>query len=207
VQARAVDVYTRYKSNPAAVDGNLAAAVIEILAYAGDGARYEEFFNNFTSEKATPQDKERYLYALAAFRQHDLLQNTLDKTIDPTAIRPQDAPAVIRLLLMNVYGREDAWRFVKGHWEEMGRLYKQGGLSRVCAGVIGLTSPDLERDVNQEVRKIKIEGQTLQQYLGSKTLEQNLEQLRIFVKFREREAPALHDYLTQFPVSGGQEDR
>jgi puromycin-sensitive aminopeptidase len=207
VQARAVDVYDRYKRNPAAVDGNLAAAVIEILAHAGDGARYEEFFNGYKSPTATPQDKERYLYALAAFRQPDLLQNTLDKTINPNEIRPQDAPAVVRLLLMNVDGRELAWGFVKRHWERMGTLYRQSGLSRVCAGVTGLTTPDLEGDVHQEVRRIKIEGQTLQQYLGGKTLEQYLEQLRIFVQFREREGPALHDYLAQFPLNGGQEDR
>jgi puromycin-sensitive aminopeptidase len=125
----------------------------------------------------------------------------LDKTIKPNEIRPQDAPAVVRSVLMSVYGRERAWEFVKGHWEEMGKLYGQSGLSRVCAGVIGLTTPDLERDVHQEVRQRKIEGQTLQQYLGGKTLEQYLEQLRIFVKFRERERRHLHDYLAQFPPS------
>ena len=206
VQDSAVEVYERYKSNPATVDGNIAAAVIEILAFAGDDARYEEFFNNFKSQQATPQDKERYLSALAAFRQPDLLQKTLDKAIKPEEIRTQDAPAVVRLLLMSVYGRELAWEFVKDHWEEMSKLYGHSGLSRVCAGVIGLTTPELEEDVHQEVRKIRIEGQTLQQYLGGKTLEQQLEQLRIFVKFRQREGQDLHDYLTQFSSSAGKEE-
>jgi puromycin-sensitive aminopeptidase len=130
----------------------------------------------------------------------------LDKAIKPEEIRTQDAPAVVRLLLMSVYGRELAWEFVKDHWEEMSKLYGHSGLSRVCAGVIGLTTPELEEDVHQEVRKIRIEGQTLQQYLGGKTLEQQLEQLRIFVKFRQREGQDLHDYLTQFSSSAGKEE-
>lgn len=197
-QDSAVEVYEAYKSNPAAVDGNIVAAVIEILAHAGDAMRYEKFFNDFKSKEATPQDKERYLYALAAFQQPDLLRETLNKAIKPEVIRPQDGPAVVRSLLMSVYGRELAWGFVKDHWEEMGKLYRQGGLSQVCAGVIGLTTPELERDVNQEIRKIRIEGQTLQQYLGGKTLEQHLEQLRVLVKFREREGPVLHNYLAPF---------
>ena len=200
IQNSAVEAYDRYKSDPAAMDGNIVAAVIQILAYAGDARRYEEFFNNYLTAATTPQDKQRYLYALAAFRQPDLLQKTLDKTIQPRQIRPQDAFGVVQSLLMNVYGRELAWEFVKHHWEDMSQLYRQSGLSRVCAGVVGLTTPEWESDVNKEVRKVKIGSQTLQEYLGGKTLEQNLERLRVFVEFRKREIHALHDYLAQVPT-------
>ncbi len=199
VHASAIEVYNTYKCNPATVDGNIVAAVIEILAHAGDGTRYEEFLNAFRSKETTPQDKERYLSALAAFRQPNLLQKTLEKTINPEEIRAQNAPGVVRSLLMSVYRRELSWKFVKGHWEEMSKLYGQSGLRRVFAGVIALTTTELDRDVSQEVRKIKIQDQPLQQYLGGKTLEQCLELQCVFVKFREREGAALHNYLTELP--------
>jgi len=206
VQERAVELYEEYKSNPADVTGSMVAAVIGILAHAGDGTRYEEFFNNFKSTDATPQDKNRYLSALTAFRQRDLLQKTLDKTITEEIPR-QDASGVIGSLLTSVYGRELAWGFVKGRWQEMSELYGQTGLSRACQGLIGLSTPELASDVDQEVRKIKIDSRTLQQYLGGKTLEQILERLRVFAGLREREGENLRDHLAEYTPSAGEEVR
>ena len=207
VQERAVELYERYKSHPAEVNGSIVGAVIEILAHAGDGTRYEEFFNNFQSPAATPQDKNRYLTALTAFRQPDLLQKTLDKTIKPEEIRTQDASRVVGSLLMSVYGRELAWEFVKGRWQEMSGLYGQSGLGRVCQGLIGLSTPELASDVDQQVRMVKIGGQTLHRYLGGKTLEQILERLSVFVGLREREGENLQDYLAEFTPSVREEVR
>jgi hypothetical protein len=56
----------------------------------------------------------------------------------------------------------------------------------------------MSQNVNEEVRRVRIEGQTLQQYLGGKTLEQHLERLRIFVNLREREEGTLQDYLRDY---------
>jgi puromycin-sensitive aminopeptidase len=208
VQQRAVELYERYKSNPAAVkDGDIVAAVIRIAAHAGDATRYEEFLKNYKSPDATPQDKNRYLDALTAFRQPDLLQKTLDKTIEPEEIRTQDAPRVVQFILMSVYGRDLAWEFVKGHWEPMSALYHQSGLSRVCQGLSGLSTPELASEVDQEVRRVKIDGQTLQQYLGGKTLEQILERLRVFVGLSERDGENLQDYLAEYTPSVREEVR
>jgi puromycin-sensitive aminopeptidase len=208
VQERAVELYERYKSYPAEVkDGDIVAAVIRIVAHAGDGTRYEEFFNNYKSPEATPQDRNRYLFALTAFQQPDLLQKTLDKTMKPDEIRTQDASSVVGSLLTSVYGRELAWDFVKGHWQEMSQLYGQSGLSRVCQGLIGLSTPELASDVDQQVRMVKIGGQPLHRYLGGKTLEQILERLRVFVGLSEREGENLQDYLAEFTPSVREEVR
>ena len=208
VQERAVELYERYKSYPAEVkDGDIVAAVIRIVAHAGDGTRYEEFFNNYKSPEATPQDRNRYLFALTAFQQPDLLQKTLDKTMNPEEIRTQDASSVVQSLLMSVYGRELAWVFVKGHWQEMSLLYGQSGLSRVCQGFSGLSTPELASDVDQQVRMVKIGGQPLHRYLGGKTLEQILERLRVFVGLSEREGENLQDYLAEFTPSVREEVR
>jgi hypothetical protein len=89
----------------------------------------------------------------------------------------------------------------------MSQLYGQTGLSRVCQGLIALSTPELASEVDQEVRKVKIGGQTLQQYLGGKTLEQILEQLRVFVGLSEREGENLQDYLAEYTPSAGEEVR
>ena len=186
VQARAAELYAAALADPRAVDANVLPALIAILAASGDDARYAEFVERFRTAK-TPQEEQRYLYALTGFRQRPLIERTLDKTVNGE-IRTQDAPFVARSLLMNVDGRELAWSFVQSHWDTMDRLYPKHGLRRMCEGVTGLATPELERDVHAffEARRID---------LGGRVLEQYLEQLRIAVAVREREAAALSAYL------------
>ena len=136
-----------------------------------------------------------------------MLQKTLGKTIKPDEIRTQDASRVVGALLMSVYGRELAWEFVKGRWQERSVLYGQSGLGRVCQGLSGLSTPELASDVDQQVRMVKIGGQTLHRYLGGKTLEQILERLRVFVGLREREGTNLQGYLAEFTPSVREEVR
>jgi puromycin-sensitive aminopeptidase len=186
VQARAAELYGAALTDPRAVDQNVLPALIAILAYSGDQARYGEFVERFRSA-ATPQEEQRYLYALTAFRSGALVEQTLGKAINGE-IRTQDAPFVVRSLLMSVDAREAAWSFVKAQWDTMDRLYPKHGLRRMCDGVTGLVTPELERDVHTFFAARRID-------LGGRVLEQYLEQLRIAVALREREAQALATYL------------
>jgi len=186
VQARAAELY----AGPAAdLDPNVLPAIIGVLAHAGDAARFDEFSRKFRSA-ATPQEEQRYLYALAAFRQRELLAQTLARAINGE-FRTQDAPFVVRSLLTSVHARELAWEFVKTNWDTMERQYPKAGLRRLAEGVIGLATPELERDVHAFF-------QTRRPEFGGKTLEQYLEQLRIAVRLRERESTALAKYLARF---------
>jgi hypothetical protein len=67
--------------------------------------------------------------------------------------------------------------------------------------------PELASNVDQQVRMVKIGGQTLHQYLGGKTLEQILERLRVFVGLSEREGENLQDYLAKFTPNVREEAR
>ena len=185
VQARAAELYAK----AADLDPNVLPALIGVLAQAGDATRYDEFLKRFQAA-STPQEEQRYLYALAAFRQRELLAQTLARTISGE-FRTQDAPFVVRSLLTSVYGRELAWEFVKTNWDTMERQYPKAGLRRLAEGVVGLATPELERDVHAffEARRPEF---------GGKTLEQYLEQLRIAVRLRERESGALATYLARF---------
>ena len=174
------------------MDPNVLPALIAILAHTGDATRYDEFWERFRSA-ATPQDERRYLYSLAAFQPVELLQRTLARTINGE-IRTQDAPFIVRLLLMSIHGRVLAWNFVKMNWETMDRLYPKNGLRRMCEGVIGLATPELVRDVHEFFTSRKID-------LGGKTLDQFLEQLHIAVTFREMASSALSKYLGKILTS------
>ena len=179
-QAKAAELFADHQGDPSAVDANVWAAVIAILGHAADQRRYDDFLARFKSAK-TPQEEQRYLYALAACRVPPLVEQTLRRTVNGE-FRTQDAPFVLRSLLASVHGRAAAWRFLQDKWDEMNRLYPATGVRRMCEGVTGLATPEWEGQVRRFFAERKID-------LGGKTLRQYLEQLRIAVALRQREGP------------------
>jgi puromycin-sensitive aminopeptidase len=187
-RARAREAYARARDDAGAVDPNILPAVIGILAASGGEAEYAEFLDRFRHAK-TPQEEQRYLYALAGFRQPDLLRQTLERTVNGE-IRSQDAPFVVRVLLGSVWGRGLAWEFVKAHWETMARLYPPSAYRWMWEGVTGLTRPWWEAEVREFFAAHDIQ-------LGGKVVEQYLEELRVGVRFHEREAGLLAALLAR----------
>ena len=189
IQRHATELYRVYCEDATAVDPNVVPSLVAILAHTGDTTRYDEFNERFRTA-ATPQEERRYLFSLAAFQPKTLLERTLARTINGE-IRTQDAPFLVSAILSNVYGRELAWEFLKTNWETMDRLFPKQGLRRMCGGIVGLATPELERDVRDFFTTRKID-------LGGKTLDQYLEQLRIAVTIRERDSLALRTYLDSY---------
>ncbi len=185
-QQRAEEWYSRSRREPSTVDPNLLPALVSILAFTGDAARYDEFMDRFKTAD-TPQQERRYLLSLAGFRQRGLLERTLAHTLDGT-VRVQDAPFLVSAVMGSVYGKELGWAFAKTNWDRMDRLFPKQGLRRMCGGITGLATPELERDVRDFFASRNID-------LGGKTLDQYLEQLRITVRFKEQQAIALRNYL------------
>ena len=194
-QQRARELYAASKTNPAAIHPDLVPAIVSILAFTGDHARYEEFTERFRTA-STPQEERRYLFSLAEFRHKPLLERTLARTLNGET-RTQDAPFLISAVMGNVYGREMAWTFLKNNWDQMDRLFPKQGLRRMCGGITALATPELERDVRRFFTSRKID-------LGGKTLDQYLEQLRIAVNTRQRDGKQLIAYLhAQMPHGRG----
>jgi puromycin-sensitive aminopeptidase len=188
IQVRARQVYARYGQDEGSVEANVLPAVIAILAASGGEGEYAEFRGRFKGAR-TPQEEQRYLYALAGFRQPELLRQTLEMTVNGE-IRSQDAPFVIRALLTSVYGRGLAWDFVKEHWQTMAQRYPESAYRRMYEGVAALVSAEWERDARAFFADNTID-------LGGRTLQQYLEQLRVAVAFQEREAEPLAAYLSR----------
>jgi len=180
VQSRAAETYARYLKDASAVDRDLLPALIHILAYAGDRARFEEFKQRFKSAR-NPQEEQRYLFSLAGFRRPDLLRSTMEMTLDGE-VRTQNAPYLMHSLLLNSLCRYDAWDFLRDHWDEMSRKFPDATLPRMCEGIVALL--DREHEVNEFFKEHKVR-------LGSKIIDQHLERLRVAVEFRRREAADL----------------
>jgi puromycin-sensitive aminopeptidase len=186
IQTEARSRYEHYKKDRESVDRNVVPALVSILAHTGGPAEYEEFKNNFKTAK-TPQEETRYLFALASFRPTDLFERTLQLTLNGE-VRTQNAPYLMRSLLLNTEGRERAWTFLKEHWDEMGKQYPDNSIVRMCEGVISLVTPALAADVSDFFASHPVKQ-------GTKTLEQHLEKLRVAVACKQREAAQIQAYL------------
>jgi puromycin-sensitive aminopeptidase len=176
-QERARELYARYERDPDTVERNLIPSLVSIVAHTGSGAQYEKFYARFKSAK-TPQEETRYLFALAAFREPELIDRTLKMTISGE-VRTQNSPYLMRGILLNKVAREKAWAFMKTHWEEMIRQYPDNAIPRMCEGVIGLVTPELERDVRQFFADHPVKQ-------GAKQMDQHLERLQIALLCQNR---------------------
>lgn len=156
----------------------------------GGAAEYAEFLQRFRTAR-TPQEEQRFLFALGAFRDPALITQTLQRTINGE-VRSQDAPFLLRTMLGGVHSRGPAWDFVKEHWQTMAKQYPGSAYRRMYEGVTALISPEWEQDVNEFFPSHGI-------VLGGKTLEQYVEQLRVAVRFQQRESAALAAYLARTP--------
>ena len=129
------------------------------------------------------------MLALAAFRLPELADRTVNLVLS-NDVRVQDAPVLLKALLLNVDVRERAWAFVRAQWGRLESALPLTGLKRVVEGVLGLVGPEWEQQARTFFRERKVD-------LGGKALEQVLEQLHVLVRLREREGTALREYLAE----------
>lgn len=176
-QERARDLFAAYEKNADAVDRNLIPALVSIVAHTGGSGDYEKFSRKFKSAQ-TPQEETRYLFALGNFREAPLIERTLNLTINGE-VRTQNSPYLMRGILLNRRGRDKAWAFMKSHWDEMARQYPDNSIPRMCEGVIGLATAELEADVKSFFAEHPVKQ-------GSKQMEQHLERLRVAVACKVR---------------------
>ncbi len=181
-QERTRRLYAQFEQDASSVDRNLVPALLAIVAHTGGEADYDRFYSRFKNAQ-TPQEEQRYLFALANFRLPTLIDRTLQLTVNGE-VRTQNAPYLMRNLLLNRDARNAAWPFLKAHWEQMLRQYPDNSIPRMCEGLIGLVTPDLEADVTHFFANHPVKQ-------GTKQMEQHLERLRIAVACKQRWASLL----------------
>jgi len=184
VQAQALRLYERARKDPGAVDRDVMPALVAILAQTGNAARYAEFKQNFKSAR-TPQEEQRYLFALADFTRPELLRETMTMTLNGE-VRTQNAPYLMHALLMNPVCRYQAWDYLRANWEQMTAKFPDSALPRMCEGIVALL--DREAQVREFFAAHRVR-------FGGKLIDQHLERLAVAVAFRAREGARLRTAL------------
>jgi len=181
VRARAREVHGSDSGDP-----NVLAACVAIVAATGTAEDHAKFLEVYRTSPS-PQEQLRYLYALGAFPKEEQAQETLALTLTD-AIRSQNAPFLLQLLLMNRDVHELVWEFVKGEWDAINARFPDNTIPRLLGGVTTLNTPELERDVEAFLAAHPVPQ-------AVKTIEQHLERQQVNVRLRERESARLTEAL------------
>lgn len=168
-------MFKSWKEDKTSIDGNLLPSIVEVLAYNGGSNRYEEFFALF-KDAATPQEEQRFLSALASFRDKDLLSQT-SSLMFSDQVRSQDAPHNFARLLDNDVSAKAAWTYMKRNWNAIIKAFPANGVRSMVGACSALDTPVLEK----QVRKFFASHRVKQ---GEMATAQMLEQLSVNVRLR-----------------------
>lgn len=184
VAAWAKTQYAALQKDKSAVHPNLIGAVISTMAANGDAALYDEFFGKYKDASLTPQQQSRFMYALAGFRQSELIERTLTMCMDGT-IRTQDAPHVILSAFMSPRHSRRVWQFVQEKWDAMLAAWPMQAMPRLVEGITALVDEALETEVQAFFATHPVKA-------GEKAVAQFIELLGIAVRFSQGCRGELH---------------
>lgn len=172
------------------LQGDLASAVVSIVASQGREGDYEEIFKRF-KEARDPQSEQRYLAGLSGFDDVALTIRTFEACFGED-IRTQDAPYEVGALLANRAGGMTVYELLKERWDEALSRFPIDAHSRMVMGVSRMVlAPEKAEEIASflEAHPVKV---------GQRTVIQGIERLRNRAAMAARLAPELNDTLESF---------
>ncbi len=161
------------------LDGEVAAAVVDIVAADGDAADHGVFADAYGAAR-TPQEEMRYLRAMAAIPDAAVVPETIQMLLDGR-IRSQNGMSVVARLIGNRVTGVKAWQVVKEHWDGLMSILPPYMARRILDFVHLRSEPDVAADVAEWLRSHPLPG-------GEQLAAQQMERLRVRVGLRERES-------------------
>jgi puromycin-sensitive aminopeptidase len=182
VRAEAVDRF-----NSGVVEGDLADAIVRVVASRGQRADYDEMLRRFKEAKE-PQTEERYRQGLTMFDDTALCLQTFNECFD--RFRTQDAPIVIARLTGNAVGGKAVWQALTERWDEV--LEKVPPMMQFALG-IGLFFQVADQEFYGRAKAFHTSHPLP---AGQMRIDQALERLATSVHMADRERPRLATTLS-----------
>ena len=160
--------FDAYLEEPSNLPADLRVAAFSMSAQRGDSALYDTMWN-LEKSATLHEEKLRFLRALSGFPHPELIQETLDRSLDENHVRSQDTISVMVASASNPNGRELAWKFLKDNWEEFDRRYGEGGFAimRLVSIASVFTTPEKREEVKEffETHPVPSAERTIRQVL------------------------------------------
>ncbi len=185
--------FDRAVTDPSTIDPTLITPLARLRAATGDAGQFQRFVNLFERAE-TPEARDRYLVALADFPDPQLARRYLELSLTEK-IRAQDAWKPLRYLLAHAAHppvQAEAWAFMQRHWTALREKTGSVGAMRMIAGLRHVWRADWHDDVRHF-----FDDPAHRVASAERALAQTLEFIRIGTAFKERQQPALSDWLAK----------
>jgi len=185
--ARARSAVDRALAGTAPLDPTLAGAVIKTAARHGNAALFEALLA--AAERApTPEEHYRYLYALADFREPALVERGLQLALSPQ-LRSQDTAVYLAQFFGNPDARSRALSYVTEHWTALApKVTISGGDTNLIRSMSSFCDAQSRDQIKTFFAAHPLPAAT-------RTLDQTLEQIDNCIVLREKQTPAVTDWL------------
>jgi puromycin-sensitive aminopeptidase len=184
-RARVSELFERYCADSSSVEANVAAAVVRATAAIAGDEQIDMIFERFR-DGGTPQEEQRFLYALAEVRDPAQMARVLEVAMT-SEVRTQNAPFLIGSCIANRDNGAQAWRLVHERWDEMNERFPSNSIVRMLSGIRAVTDPALAADIQAFTAEHPVPQ-------AKQTLQQHLERMRVSVALRERESARLDQH-------------
>ena len=163
----------RFEANN--LDGNLANAMLRIVARQNRPGDYETFLERYR-HAATPQDAQRYLWrGIPEFPDERVALDAAEKCF--SEFRNQDAAIVLALLSRNAVSGPTVWKYFTGRWDDAIAHFPQNSHSRLALGVPTFIKDEALADTVEAFHT------SHPVFGGQRTIEQDLERMRVGLVF------------------------
>jgi puromycin-sensitive aminopeptidase len=168
-----------YALDPSSVDPDIRRAVFGLSAKQGNAATWETLWGLY-QDAALQEEKVRLLVSMTQFKQPDLLQMTLERSMSDD-VRSQDAIYGLVGTGSNSRGRDLAWEFVKDRWDDIYRMYGEGGfmIMRLVSFTSGFSTEEKLREVEEF-----FDGHPAP--AAERSIRQSLERIRLNIAWLDR---------------------
>jgi aminopeptidase N len=189
VVARARAAVTRALGGGDALDPTAGDAVVRTAAAHGDAALFEALAR--AAERADkPEERDRYLYALGAFRDPALVDRGLELALSPQ-LRSQDTAIYLAQFFANPAARDRALAFVTGRWPALApKVTIVGADTTLVQSMSGFCETRARDQIKQFFAAHPLPA-------AARTLEQTLERIDNCVALRSGETAAVERWLAE----------
>jgi aminopeptidase N/puromycin-sensitive aminopeptidase len=190
VLKQAAEIAKKYVNNPASVDPTLGQTALGIAARNGDVALFDRLQNLYETSN-DPGIQDRSLRLLAEFENPSLVQRSLDFAASGK-VRNQDAAIQFSMSLQITANREQAWNYVKTHWDKV-----QAQLTTAMGGYLveatgSFCSAEARDDVQDFFSTHKVAA-------SDRSLKHAIDRINGCIEFRSLQEPNLKKWIATQP--------
>jgi aminopeptidase N/puromycin-sensitive aminopeptidase len=190
VLAQARQIAQSYLTNPRSVDPTLEQTALTVAARNGDAALFDRL-QKVAETSANPEFQEGALRLLAEFEDPALAQRALEYAAS-TKVRNQDAAIQFARALKNDATRDQAWNYIKTHWDQVQAQFTTDMGARLVGSTNAFCSAEARDDVKAFFADHKVAA-------SDRALEYSVEHIDGCIEFRTLQEPNLKRWLADQP--------